>query len=129
MLPMGWVKTPPYFCIIAETIADQTNSQHNDTQPLPPHPQESSAAVHDDTYFRTKVPRLVPEDQVLKQPLDYTDVYMDDFMMLAQSKAIATQLCRHLMYNVNEVFRLETDAEDSCLPPHKEPISQKRIDN
>ena len=42
-LPMGYVKSTPYFCIVMETIADLVNE--NETRFTHPHPLESLAAT------------------------------------------------------------------------------------
>jgi len=42
VLPMGWVKSVPYFCMATETVVDMANSLPR-TLVLPPHPLEEAA--------------------------------------------------------------------------------------
>jgi hypothetical protein len=42
VLPMGWVESPPWFCIATETIADLANRWPTHLNPLP-HPLEAAA--------------------------------------------------------------------------------------
>ena len=35
VLPMGWVESPPHFCVGTETVADLANKQLRDRRPLP----------------------------------------------------------------------------------------------
>ena len=124
VLPMGWLESPPYFCMATETIADHTNAQPFS---LPtPHFQESDAAALDVPLFhRTSVPAM-PLQLTFTQPLDFVDVYIDDFMALAQTAAVATQLRRRLLYNINDIFRANSLASDKLEPMRREPISQKK---
>lgn len=126
VLPMGWLESPPYFCMATETIADYTNAQ---PLSLPkPHFQESDAATLDVPLFhRISVPAMPPQ-LTFSQPLDFVDVYIDDFMALAQTTAVATNLRRRLLYNINDIFRANSLASDHVEPMRREPISQKKLD-
>ncbi len=80
-LPMGWAHSPPYFCAFTETITDMANNNH-DTPPtllLLPRTQ----ALHkpqEPTYS----PMAITLGSTPQPPLAYTDVYKDDFMLIAR---------------------------------------------
>ena len=125
VLPMGWLESPPYFCMATETIADYTNAQP--LAPSTPHFQESEAAALDaPRFYRTPVP-FMPPQLTFPQPLDFVDVYIDDFMALAQTKPVATALRRRLLYNINDVFRANSLVSDGSEPVRREPISEKKL--
>ena len=42
VLPMGWVESPPWFCVATETVADIANHWPHTVEPLP-HPLEGAA--------------------------------------------------------------------------------------
>jgi len=48
LLPMGWVKSPPYFCAVTETAADVAN-QRMQAPYAPPHRLEGITAAADET--------------------------------------------------------------------------------
>ena len=111
--PMGWVQSPPTFCTMSETVCDLANaairSNHNPSQ----HRLEELAHKLDDTDRswtpRPKEPEVLQAEQVLSslgtaeseghitemeiappsncafnRPLGTTDVFVDDFIQLAQ---------------------------------------------
>jgi len=84
VLPMGWLESPPYFCMATETIADYTNAPASlPMQSL--HFQEAVAAALDVPQFRDGGPPLLPPNLTFTRPLQFVDVYIDDFMALAQT--------------------------------------------
>ena len=130
VLPMGWLESPPYFCMATETIADYTNAGGG--LPFcgnpPAHFQEAGAAALDVPQFRDSVSPSLPSYLTPLQPLQYVDVYIDDFMALAQTLPVATNLRRRLMFNINDVFRANSRPSDFLDPVRREPISQKKLD-
>jgi hypothetical protein len=120
-LPMGWVKSPPYFCAATETVADNANEWLCWSY-APPHPLESLAsmpttppldvppiALMSLTSVVTISPLPAPPTSVttspLSGPLGYIDVYMDDFVGLVQANHQCWHMVRHiLMQAVEEVF-------------------------
>jgi hypothetical protein len=86
VLPMGWKYSPNYFCAYSETATDIANSYIKDNMLLPPHPLElpsQSIPVLTSAFIEPSLvlsPTCVPAP-----PLAYVDVYMDDFLGLAQS--------------------------------------------
>ena len=136
--PMGWRNSPALFCSATETIADTANlfllRQHRIPER---HPLEPAA----DSRPPPRMPQPLPPDPSLAVPvptvpdphlnparrrrLEYIDVYMDDFLGLAQgSKAARTNVRRVLMSVIDDVFRPNehTDADT-----RKEPISVKKL--
>ena len=127
VLTMGWIDSAPYFCMATESIADFTNRQPAYECPSNPHFQEPLANAADD--FQTTVPirPQVPLSYVPRHPLSYTDVYMDDYTALAQTRPVAINLRRRLMYNINDIFRRNTSSETQAVLPRREPISDKKL--
>jgi hypothetical protein len=77
---MGWSHSPPYFCAFTEMVADVANSA-----PLPP-------SDHPLLPFTTpRLPALPTWDPTTitlhsppAPPLQHMDVYIDDFIVVAQ---------------------------------------------
>ena len=111
---MGWVQSPPTFCTMSETVCDITNKAIRESKAtaIPPHRLETAAATEDDLSFSPEPRAREPEDStankalqaVIKgqglpveedlpappsnrsynRPLATTDVFVDDFIQLAQ---------------------------------------------
>lgn len=65
---------------------------------------------------RTPTPR--------KPPLSYADVYVDDFILVAQTKRHQQRVLRAALHSIDQVFRpLAVDD----FPSRKEPISTKKL--
>ena len=106
-LPMGWTESPPAFSAVTETIADLVNKKLEAGGAIPPiHPLETLAS--------TPVP--VPEPAAtdlfrvqdtgpLRPPLAYVDVYVDDFVKLAQGWSNTLRVRRNTFHTVDQVFR------------------------
>ena len=73
------------------------------------------------------LPQVVSSSLTFSKPLQFADVYIDDFMALAQTATIATNLRRRLMFNINDVFRPNSLPSDFAEPVRREPISQKKL--
>jgi hypothetical protein len=103
VLPMGWKNSPPYFCAITETVADLTNERIRHHQQPPRHRLDRVADSHgigeDDqqtcsAYARTPttavpapapaLPASGPSKHPVNQPLGQFDIYVDDFLGMAQ---------------------------------------------
>jgi hypothetical protein len=96
-LPMGWVNSPPFLCPITETITDLANEATKHAMKSPPHCRLENAA---DTQPATEPVPLepapaadasvtlpvptVPCRDYKQRPLAEHDLYMDDFLSLAQ---------------------------------------------
>ena len=125
-LPMGWTESPPAFSAVTETIADLVNSSLEQPGSIfpPSHPLEQAAS--------TMVPLTNPDAEdafkiidsgPLRPPLAYTDVYVDDFIKLAQTWANCLRVRRHAYHGIDAVFRPNDDADGL----RKNPISEKKL--
>ena len=104
-LPMGWCESPPFFCMFTETCADLTN-QGDPLHPMhpfqipPPDPEPDN--FHKDIILPYN-PNPPPT------PLHFTDVYLDNFMIVAQQPYHMPTI-NSLLYNLHSIFK---DANDS----------------
>ena len=124
-LPMGWTESPPAFSAVTETIADMVNEKLEAGGAIPPlHPLEPLAS--------TPVPLDQPQATdsfhtqdtgPLRPPLAYVDVYVDDFIKLAQGWSNALRVRRSTFHTIDEVFRPNDDHDQG----RKEPISTKKL--
>ena len=125
-LPMGWTQSPPAFSATTETIADLANAYLEADCFIPgPHPLEAAASTPvglDDPTAADVYP--IQESGPIRPALAYVDVYVDDFVKLAQGWANALRVRRHTYHAIDSVFR----PNDSSDPGHrKEPISVKKL--
>ena len=131
-LPMGWTQSPPAFCAVTETIADHANALlHKQRQFCRPHRLDLLA----DTSAPTTVSpshapmTLLPRDpniQHFARPLRAVDVFVDDFIGVAQgSPRSLLNTRRTVMHAIDTVFRPLQPGVD---PPHRtEPISTSKL--
>jgi hypothetical protein len=135
ILPMGWVQSPPYLCAITETVADLANARlsagdwatkaHHldaaaDTRPPalegPPPNSRGSASMP---------PPVVRSRGPLQAPVNSVDVYMDDFIQMAQgSKKDRAAIRRTLFECLDSVLRPLSPTDNPC---RKEPNSVKKL--
>ena len=128
-LPMGWVESPPYFTSVTETACDLMNAALRRGDNPPPHPLESLAATPpSDTTSPTGewAPRLARMGSTMPRssPLAYGDVYVDDFILVAQTKRNQRRVLRSALHSIDRVLR-PLSAEDG--PNRKEPVSVKKL--
>lgn len=128
VLPMGWTQSPPYFCSLTETVADITNDL------LQQHPENIVAFHRLEKDADTEPPPLPPTTPTLsmhhnrvgwhRRPLAYIDVFVDDFLGLAQGdRPRRNRIRRALLQSFDRVFRpLEAD-EGARV----EPVSVKKL--
>ena len=85
-LPMGWTESPPAFSSVTETIADLVNEKLAASPDIPPkHHLEAAASTPAPDLTRSTVDAYPIQDGgPLREPLAYTDVYVDDFIKAAQ---------------------------------------------
>jgi hypothetical protein len=103
-LPMGCKASPPFFCTFMETCADLTNDL---TAPSGPHPfQYALEQQPEHAHILPPAPTTIrpykptpPAD-----PLQYTDMYLDDFMVIAQQPAHIPTMNR-LLYHLSSIFQ------------------------
>jgi hypothetical protein len=115
-LPMGWKNSPPFF-YFTETVADIANANLN--VPMPPHALEQCAQVAPilDIHHYAISAVLPPPDTCRQTPLQYVNVYIDDFIAAAQRPTI-TRTARALFHALDNVF---SDTPDS---PHRLVVSK-----
>jgi hypothetical protein len=104
---MGWNHSPPYFCAFTETVADLVN-QLTTTTPIHTHPTLAATQHHKDTLQQHFQPIPVSQGPDMLPPLEYVDVYMDDFIAIAQPP-------RHLPLMNKLLHALDAVFQD---PPH-----------
>jgi hypothetical protein len=118
VLPMGWKNSPPIFSTATETIADLANTclsntryhsrrNHLDTLAasvdLPPAPK----FPHHNVNVSVSVPVPPSCDPCLPtegSPLQYIDIFLDDFILLAQHPFLFC-VRRALLHAIDDVIR------------------------
>ena len=95
VLPMGWVNSPPAFRAETETSADLANAQICHPGEPEPHFFDTMAQSQDDerpshckpSHEIPQIPRdPCSPSRGSRTPLQYVDVFVDDFLELAQGK-------------------------------------------
>jgi hypothetical protein len=140
---MGWKNSPPFFCAITETVADVTNERIHRHHRPPQHRMDRIADTPPEiTEFRstdtglvvnrsgvTAVPTPPPLDPTSipstypNRPVGQFDIYVDDFLGLAQGGArTRNRLRRVLFHTLDEVLRPKDAADPEA---NQEPISVK----
>lgn len=127
-LPMGWVSSPPYFCAMSETTADLANKAIQRRERFDIHPLSSVADASESAPAAPHhFPREAPAHPTAprKAPLGTFDVYMDDFIGLAQGSLQRRTHLRSVMFHtIHQVLR-KGSATDN--PRRQEPISIKKL--
>jgi len=103
-ISMGWKHSPPYFCAFTETCADLMN-----VFPLSAWDQPYQYAIQPPTKTMPTPPLSQPTTLPfttthLSHPLCYTDIYIDDFMVLAQHP-LPTNTMNMLLHHFNTICR------------------------
>ena len=132
-LPMGWVESPPYFTTLTETACDLANTATTTGVTFPGvHPLESVAQTPAPD---APGPRLLSipawtarattfdASSVRTTPLACVDVYVDDFLLAAQTRREQVRLLRNTLHAIDAVFR-PLDAGDPDT--RKAPASVKK---
>lgn len=128
-LPMGWVESPPYFTAVTETACDLLNAALHRGDAFAPHPLERLAATPPPDGTPPTggwAPRLacMGSTKPRPPPLAYGDVYVDDFILAAQTKRHQRRVLRAALHSIDSVLRpLATDDR----PSRKEPVSVKKL--
>jgi hypothetical protein len=103
-LPMGWLHSPPYFCSFTETVADLANSVQ---ELVTTHPFDYvlEAQADPQTFLTSFDPTAIwPHHQLLPtKPLQFVDVYLDDFIAVAQPPQHLPTL-NNVLHHLNTVF-------------------------
>ena len=143
LLPMGWVASPPLFCSLTETITDIANDRFkNDPAKLPLHqltqmadrPDNETPVLSPTPAHPSSLPPTVPVPHHRYpltgtqhyKPLQYVDVYMDNFIAVAQGHPNLLKRVRTILFEtIDQVLR---PLHPSDAPIHrKEPISIKKL--
>jgi hypothetical protein len=130
-LPMGWVESPPYFTAVTETACDLLNTEVRRWGPIDPHHLEPLAATKpsgDDATPGAEgwatclaAPGSTPPRP---PPLAYGDVYVDYFILAAQTQRHKQRVMRAALHAIDQVLR-PRDATDR--PSRREPVSIKKL--
>lgn len=141
VLPMGWCNSPPHFSTVTETAADLTNARLAADAPDIPHPLDDAAeAATPEIQEPAPVPTpLVASTEVPTErdpclpatgrPLGYADIFVDDFIGLAQEcttgqRSHPRRVRRLLLHAIDDVFR-PNDSRDNQY--RREPVSLKKL--
>jgi hypothetical protein len=146
-LPMGWIESPPWFCVATETVADIANLRLlRPLRTVPPHRLESAAhtlpAADSPTSFRSPALPAIPVaaaavpapsgvDPILRllqarsRILASFDIYVDDYLGLVQGDhRRQSQVRQVLLHAIDQVFR---PLEPGDFEGRKEPTSVKKL--
>ena len=129
VLPMGWVNSPNYLCAITETICDITNDRLTSTLlNLAPHHLSALADSPADlvaTRFPTNDAPRIHSRGPLQRPTNFTDVYMDDFIMASQLPPRLRTATRDTLFHcIDSVLRPLAPGD---IAGRKEPNSTKKL--
>ncbi|VEU43031.1 unnamed protein product, partial [Pseudo-nitzschia multistriata] len=132
--PMGWCSSPPNFSACTETIADLANGVLREPggiqrmRKLPHRLDELSESVGELPLVTLATTDDLPQKEAtapFKQPLQYWDVYVDDFCGLVQGNVWTRRAVkRALFHSLDQVFR-PLDSKDT--PYRQEPASIKKL--
>ena len=131
-LPMGWVESPPYFTTMTETACDLANAAVKSNSLGLPHRLKAAAATPPTTGLSPRWPgddwattqEAFDRRAVAGAPLSAADVYVDDFLLMAQTKRHQQRLLRLTLNAIDQVLR-PLELRDSCH--RKEPTSVKKL--
>ena len=129
-LPLGWVESPPYFTSVTETACDLLNAALRRWDHPPTHHQSLAATPPADTVSTPTIgedaQRLARAGSTAKRapPLAYGDVYVDDFILAAQTKRHQQRMLRSALHSIDHVFRPLASADGLS---RKEPMSVEKL--
>ena len=131
-LPMGWKNSPPLFCTAMETVADLANKALRTHQPSKQHLLDIrvEAVEPPPAPLLTQEHANLKRDPYLRRPNDkllaYVDVFVDDFLGLAQGPRHRRRHVRRTLFHaLDKVFR-PLDRQDDTQ--RKEVLSLKKLD-
>ena len=111
-LPMGWKNSPPLFCTATETVADLANKVLCTHQPSKQHllDNREEAVEPPPAPLLTKEHAALKRDPYLLRPnaklLAYVDVFVDDFLGLAQGPRHRRHHVRRTLFHaLDKLFR------------------------
>ena len=128
-LPMGYINSAPYFCMVTETVDDLANADISQREQAGKNPLDLAAesrAAHD-----AGAPEVqgdpswehLPSEQRATANAN-VDVYLDDFISVVQrGPKERRQMLRHLFHQINRVLRPNEEGYTNC----KDPIPLKKL--
>jgi hypothetical protein len=139
--PMGWVSSPPNFSACTETIADLANVDLADPIAIEearstPHrldvvsesdPTPSASSSSTDQLLSLPTASSAPPSasKPFLRPLQYWDIYVDDFCGLVQGNKWKRRTVKRILFNaLDKVFR-PLDGNDTVF--RQEPASLKKL--
>jgi hypothetical protein len=130
---MGWVESPPYFTTLTETACDLANMNLRTRSATRvrsmAHRLEAVAATPPTGVIEAQgkdgPTRLVEHRAPLdRPPVAAVDVYVDDFLLMAQTESQRREVMRASLHAIDAVFRPLSPTD----PAHrKEPASVKKM--
>ena len=131
-LLMGWKNSPPLFFTVTETVADLANEALRAHAPTRPHnlDERAEAVLVEPAPSPNKNLGALPRDPYLgrknSQLLQYIDVFVDDFIGLAQEPRYrCCHVRRTLFHALDKVSR---PLESTDIEERKEVLSLKKLD-
>ena len=131
-LPMGWKNLPLIFCTATETVADLANEDLRAHAPTLPHKLDEHAEANLVELAPSLKQKLgaLPRDPYLgrknSQLLQYIDVFVDDFLGLAQGPRHRRRHVRRTLFHALEKVFRPLDSTD--IEERKEVLSLKKLD-
>jgi hypothetical protein len=130
-LPMGWVESAPYFTVLTETACDLANTALQTSPTLSRLKLAHRLEAVADTPPADTAPCRTTQSGTTRSPLETwgrppvasVDVYVDDFLLLAQTQAQQHKVLRSTLQAIDDVFR-PLDLSD--LSHRKEPAYPKK---
>jgi hypothetical protein len=119
-LPMGWAHSPPYFCAFTELVADMANAMAQTTPMLPVHPlyhATQQVPLPQPSQFH---PDAIVLGNASTPPICYHDVYIDDFISMAQPP-LHTHSMNILLHTIDMVF------DSTPHPTRRQAISESKL--
>ena len=114
-LPMGWVESRSYFTVLTETACDLANNRLRACGNEPrtrtmAHRLEAVAATPPPGAIEAEVTTCVatrgePSGSQGRPPVAAVDVYVDDFLLMAQTGAQCREVMRTALITIDDVFR------------------------
>jgi hypothetical protein len=125
-LPMGWAESPPYFTALTETACDLANAHlwQRSARLNLPHRLEAVAATPPPDHAPTPPARGSVEPVSPRRPVATVDVYVDDFLLLAQTRHHQQAVLRAALHSIDDVFRPLCPDDPRT---RKEPASVKKM--
>ena len=131
-LPMGWKNSPPLFCTATETVADLANEALRTHQPSKQHLLDNRAEAVEPPPdpLLTHEQANLKRDPYLRRPnaklLAYVDIFVDDFLGLAQGPRHRRRHVRRTLFRALDKVIRPLDQQDA--KQRKEVLSLKKLD-